>query len=260
MKTIYTIITGASSGIGKEFAYFYAQKKKNLILIARRTERLEEIKQHLQRKYNIQIEIITADLTKTQDIKTIITTIHEKKYTIETLINNAGINQAGAVIDLTIQQINDIINTNTTSMVLLCNGILPIMKQQGKGKILNIASIAGFMPCENYALYFATKAFVINFTESLHQECKNLNIKVSALCPGFTKTAIVKSFPKIGSLADPKKVVAYGDKILNKNQTLGIHGRKNKITVFLMQILPKNRVRSITSTFKNKEHFTVKEN
>jgi short-subunit dehydrogenase len=133
--------------------------------------------------YSIQVEIITADLTKPQDIEQIITRVSEKNYYIETLINNAGINQVGAVIDLTPSQINDVIATNTTSMVLLCNGILPLMKKQKAGNILNIASIAGFMPCENYSLYFATKAFVINFTESLHQECKHLSINVSALCP-----------------------------------------------------------------------------
>lgn len=259
MKTKYTIITGASSGIGKEFAYFYAQKKKNLILIARRTELLKEIKQKLEKNYKISIEIISADLTKEKDIDNIISTIKSKKLYIETLINNAGINQTGAVMELTPQEINDVINTNAKSIVLLCNGILPTMKKQREWNILNVASIAGFMPCANYSLYFATKAFVINFTESLHEECKPLNIKVSALCPWFTKTTIVNSFPKIWALADPKDVVAYGDKILRKNQTVWIHGRKNRIMIFFVQILPKSRIRKITTTFKEKEHFIVKE-
>ncbi len=242
----YVVITGASSGIGKEFAYFYASKGKNLILIARRTELLNQIKTDLISRYSVKIETISLDITQTENIETLIKWIKDNSFQPEILINNAGVCEAGEFASLEKEKIYNTLNLNIQALVLLCREFIPIFKENKSGKILNIASIAAFMPGPDYALYFASKAFVLNFTEALHEECKPYNISVSALCPGFVHTEMLDQFPYMGmNIADPKEIVLLGEKLLQKNKTIGINGISNQLLIFLVKLLPRTLIRKV---------------
>lgn len=247
MKKTYTLITWASSGIGKEFAYFYAEKKHNLLLVARREELLQEIKADLENTHKIEVVYLITDVSTREGIHTITKWIDKQQANINFLINNAGIALPGDMGTLTEEGIIQIMNINMQAIVLLCNAIIPQMKKAKNGKILNIASLAAFFPGIHHSLYFATKAFVLNFSNALHYEGKPYNIQVSAVCPGFTKTDILKSFSNTGKLATPREVVEYANYLIQHNKPFWVHKFANKYKAFLGRYLPLSRTAKMVS-------------
>ena len=187
MKNV-ALITGASSGIGRELARIHAQSGGDLVIVARRIELLNELKLELTKEFGIEIEVLQQDLTQKNAAQTIFNFTQEKNIKIAYLINNAGFGGHGLFIDRPIEKDIEMIQLNVLALVEITHLYLQEMRKNNFGKILNLASTAGFFPGPLQATYFATKAFVISFTRGLAQELKSTNITITALCPGPVKT------------------------------------------------------------------------
>ena len=186
MKT--ALITGASSGIGKELARIHASKGGNVVLVARRGAELESLRTELEDKYKIEVSIFQQDLTKQGAAKNVVEFCKEKNIEIEYLMNNAGFGGHGNFVDRPLDKDIEMIHLNIQALVELSHLFLQDMKNRKSGKILNTASTAGYLPGPLQATYFATKAFVVSFTKGISHELKPHGITVTALCPGPVKT------------------------------------------------------------------------
>ena len=186
MKT--ALITGASSGIGKELARIHASKGGNVVLVARRGAELESLRTELEDKYRVDVSIFQQDLTKESAAKNVYEFCKEKNIEIEYLMNNAGFGGHGNFVDRPLEKDVEMIHLNIQALVELSHLFLQDMKKRKSGKILNTASTAGYLPGPLQATYFATKAFVVSFTKGISHELKPHGITVTALCPGPVKT------------------------------------------------------------------------
>jgi len=182
------LITGASSGIGKEFARIHASKGDDLVLIARRKNKLEQLKQELESIYDIKVEIIIKDLSYINAAQEIYDEVIQKGIQIEYLINNAGYGALGKFHELDLNRQVSMINLNITVLTVLTRLFLPDFVKRNSGKILNTSSTASFMPGPLQAVYFATKAYVTFFSNALSEELHDTNITVTNLMPGATES------------------------------------------------------------------------
>jgi len=182
------LITGASSGIGKEFARIHASKGADLVLIARRKNKLEQLKQELESIYGIKVEIIIKDLSYINAAQEIYDEVIQKGIQIEYLINNAGYGALGKFHELDLNRQVSMINLNITVLTVLTRLFLPDFVKRNSGKILNTSSTASFMPGPLQAVYFATKAYVTFFSNALSEELHDTNITVTNLMPGATES------------------------------------------------------------------------
>jgi len=241
----YTIITGASSGLGIDFANEYAKRNENLIIMARREDRLIQLKNNLLSKHQIDVIVYPIDLNNKSEINHFFETL-DKEIFINRLINNAGFGLAGPYIDMEDTQISSMISVNIESLSLLIHKVLPKMKSNKEGEILNVGSVASFVAGPFMAEYYASKAYVLNLSLALHEELKQFNIKVSVLCPGPTKTEFfdVASSHKDskvvnGFMMDSLPVVKKGISDLQKNKPISIAGLSNNIFIILLKIFPR---------------------
>lgn len=260
MKTV--LITGATFGIGYEFAKIFANKKYNLVLVARNRERLNEIESTLKKDNNIFIKTIVRDLSNPNSAQEIFQELEYDKIVIDILINNAGFGLLGSFSELDLQEQLNMIQVNVSSLVHLTKLILPSMLSRGEGKILNVASTAAFQPGPNMAIYYATKSFVLSFSEALHRELKNKEITVTALCPGPTKTKFQKRAgmeninlerSKLLPYMDAERVARIGYKGLMKGKRVVIPGLINNVGVFLVKFLPKSLVLNVLYKFNSRD-------
>ncbi len=187
------LITGASSGIGLELALIHATNGDNLVLVARNKQKLDELKLDLEKKYNISVLTIGKDLSLPQAPSEVYSETKAAGIHVDYLINNAGFGNHGmfAVTDWDFER--KMINLNMTALTEFTKLYLPDMLAQKSGRIMNVASSAAFMPCPGMAVYFATKAYVLSFSEALSNEVKSTGVTVTALCPGPTNTGFEKA-------------------------------------------------------------------
>ena len=190
MKNV-ALITGASSGIGRELADIHAKNQGDLILVARRKNLLESLATELRLKYIVNVLVIEKDLTKKGAVNELADQLVNDKIRIQYLFNNAGFGGYGEFVDRNISEDLNMIQLNVTSLVELSHAISKHMIQHGGGMILNTASTAGFIPGPLQATYFATKAFVVSFSQALDQEMRKKGVTVTALCPGPVKTEFI---------------------------------------------------------------------
>lgn len=182
----YTLLTGASTGIGKELAIIMAQKGHNLILVARTKSKLEELKNELK-KYNVDIKVISQDLSEKDSSAKLYKKISKQKLELNILVNNAGFGLLKDVDDAYLKEMQQMMHLNMITPTELTKLCLPDLKKS-KGKILNVASVAAFMPGPKMSIYYATKAYLSSFSIAQNEELKKQGISVSALYPGPTKT------------------------------------------------------------------------
>lgn len=245
MKT--ALITGASSGIGAEFAQELAERGYNLILVARSQEKLHRLAQELEKEFKIQAEVIVQNLTVATASQSVYQQVEEKGITVDLLINNAGFGDYGTFTDRELSRQVEMIQLNVTALVELTYLFLPAMKQRGAGGIINVASIAAFQPLPYLSVYAATKAFVLSFSESLWAENKEAGVKILALCPGPTESEFFKvaQFPDSLSSNQPnyataEEVVKDALEALEKNNpNVVTGGLSNKIIVNLSRFFPR---------------------
>lgn len=189
-KTV--LITGASVGIGYELAKVFGRASYDMILVARNKKRLEIVAEEIQKTYAVRAMIFPKDLTKVRAPKDIFDAIHEHKLEIDVLVNNAGFGSLGMFVDSDLQGQLDMIQLNVKALVDLTGRFLPSMVARGSGKILNIASTAAFQPGPMMATYYATKAFVVSWSEAVAFELKSTGVTLTAFCPGPTDTEFQK--------------------------------------------------------------------
>ena len=230
------LITGASSGIGKDMARILAKKADELVLVARDIAKLEEVKKELEKE--TKVEIISMDLSKEENCKE----IHNRVKNVDILINNAGFGECGNFTKTNLDKDLNMIKTNVIAYHILTKLYLTDMKAENKGKILNVASIAGFMPGPLMATYYATKNYVVRLSEAIREELKKekSKVQISILCPGpvatkFNKVANVKFNLRE---ADSMQVAKYAIKKLEKGKFYIIPGIDVKIAKIGAKLLP----------------------
>ncbi len=243
----YALITGASAGIGKEFAHQLAQKGWNLLLVARREEILKELSEQLKQDYKIDVRYYNADLADTTQPQILYRFCQESNLNIAMLINNAGYGVPGDFENNDWKTHKDNLQVMLNSVVEICHFFYPNMIQQKYGRIINVASLAGFAPpTAGHTLYGGIKSFVVRFSHSLHLEGKKKGVHVTALCPGFTFTEfhdvngtrqMVSKLPNFMWMKS-KKVVKQGIIAVEKNQPVKVNGKINRIIAALSSALP----------------------
>ena len=240
MNKKYILITGASSGIGKSLAYEFAKRGEKLILVARRMDILEEFKKEFPETI-----IFKADLSDLDQVNDIYKKTKEMNIFVYKLINNAGFGDYSLFIESDKQKNIDMINLNITGLITMTRNYLEDMKKYNEGYILNVSSIASFMPGPWMAVYYASKAFVTSFSRALNFELQKTNIRVSILAPGPTNTGFRKMANIKNSGLDKSFESNSSDYVAkytlnNLNKKLIIPGWTNKIAVFMSNILPIN--------------------
>jgi hypothetical protein len=250
------LITGASSGIGLELAKCFAADRSNLILVARSTEALEILAAELRREHKITVQVITADLSRWEAAAEIFAQAGRAGATVDVLVNNAGFGQHGGFAELPLKRQLEMIQVNITSLVELTGLFLPGMIQRKRGGILNVGSVAGFLPGPSMAVYYATKAFVLSFSEALHEELRGSGVGVTDLCPGPTES----NFSQVARMnrtrsASVKKMSAagvarIGHEDFRRGQCLSVPGVANKIlAVVSTKLLPRSVVRKLVRRY-----------
>lgn len=244
----WALVTGASTGLGKEFCEFFAKDRINLIIIARSKEKLNEFANSLKDKFKIQVEVCAYDLSLQANVEEVIKFLTTKNIQIDYLVNNAGMGVYGNFAETSWQQEHQMMELNMVTLTHLMKRIIPLMVKNRKGKILNVASTAAFQPGPLMSVYFASKAFVLSLSEALNEELKNTGVTITTLCPGPTETEFFKS-AKMDSLkfADTKsklmmtskEVAEIGYKSLMSSERVIVAGILNKITAFSTRFLPR---------------------
>ncbi len=244
------LITGASSGLGVDFAKALAAEGHDLFITARRLERLEALKKEIEQKDNVQVFVFTVDLGKPSGAANILKELKKQKLDVAVLINCAGYGTRSYIMDKKPIHWEQMVQVNVNSLVTLTLGVLPSMVKNHSGKILNIASTAGFQASPYFSVYSASKAFVLNFSEGLGKELKDQspNIKLTCLCPGPTRTefAAVAEAETMDApdymWMESEEVVKIGLKALEKNENICIPGLTNKIHANTVKILPRKMI------------------
>jgi len=247
----YTLITGGTEGIGLEVAKLFATDKHNLIIVARNQDKLEDIKIRFEKEYKITVEIIQIDLCMDKFCEKIIKTVEEKNLIVDNLINNAGIGSFGLFSEAQDGFEEKLININIIALTTLTKYFLKDMIKRGEGGILNVASTAAFIGGPKMSMYYSSKAYVLSLTEALHDEVKNLGIRVSCLCPGPVKTSfqekagINKSEKAKKYLMDASKVAEEAYLGFIKGRAIIIPGYKNKVLTLGCKLIPRAWSRKI---------------
>jgi uncharacterized protein len=248
------LITGASAGLGKEFASLFAKDGHDIVLVARSKERLEAIASELSSAHGVRVEVIASDLTDPAAPAAIFKECKQRGLTIDFLVNNAGFGSSGAFLEQTLGREIEMIQVNVTALVELTHRFASAMRERGSGRIMNIASTAGFQPGPFMATYYATKAFVISFSEALAYELADAGVSVTCHCPGATATEFAKAagndktrlFQR-GSVAGAEEVAAHAYAAMMKGEILSVHGALNKLGVQSLRFTPRAMIRSVVA-------------
>ncbi len=247
------LITGASNGIGYEIAKIHAANGGNLVLVARNKAKLEELKQELESQYKVSVYTIGKDLSEVNAAQDVYNETTKQNIKIDYLINNAGFGDFGMFADAIWENQMKMINLNITTLTQFTHLYLKDMLTRKTGKIMNVASTAAFQSGPTMAVYYATKAYVLNFSEAVDNEVKNKGITVTALCPGATESGFQaaaameeSSLVKGKKLPTSKEVAEYGYKAMLKGKAVAIHGLLNYILANSVRFLPRAIVVAIT--------------
>ena len=240
------LITGASAGLGVEFARFFARDKISLVLVARREDRLRQLKTELETDFGIKVDILPLDLTLANSVSQVVEFLNRHQIEIEYLVNNAGFGQTGSLSDISLELNLRQIDLNVRSLTELTYQLLPSMIKNKSGRILNVGSTAGDQPGPFMAVYYATKAYVNSFSEALHHELKDTGVTVTLSCPGpvlteFAKVANIENEKMFQRNAMSAAVVArQAYEAMMRGTRRITHGATNKIGSQLSKLIPRS--------------------
>ncbi len=246
------LVTGASSGIGAELARIHAERKGNLVLVARRADRLEALKAELEQAHGITAHVIAKDLSDPEAPQQIHDELAAQDVQIDYLINNAGFGYAGLFHEQNWARNEAMIKVNVVALAALTRLFAPEMAARGSGRILNVASMAGFLPGPLQAVYYATKAFVVSFSEATNNELAGTGVTVTALCPGPVKTefldqANLKHVRGLARYVSAHGVAQAGYDAMRKGKTIIVPGVVNKLIIhLLLPLAPRKQATAIS--------------
>lgn len=246
------LITGASAGLGADYAHLFAADGHDVILVARRQDRLDTLAAELKEKYDVTAHVFAADLSQTDSATTIHAFAQSLDKPVAFLVNNAGFGTTGSFAQNPVQREVDMLRVNIESLVHLTGLFLPAMVENRFGRILNIGSTAGFQPGPNMATYYATKAFVNHFTEALSADLQGTGVTATVSCPGPTLTEFGevsgngKSALFQMTAASSDKVALHGYRAMMKGTPLAIYGLSNQLGVQSLRLAPRSLVRKVT--------------
>jgi uncharacterized protein len=246
------LITGASGGIGYELAKLFAREHHNLVLVARSGDKLAQVAEELKRS-GVQVKTVPLDLTDSLAPQFLFDQLQREGLTIDILVNNAGFGAFGEFATMPESEILGQISLNITALTRLTRLFLPPMLSRRSGRIMNVASTAGFQPGPLMAVYYATKAYVISFSEAVANEVHNSGVTVTCFCPGATETGFAKRagndtsrlFKRLGAMrAD--KVALDGYRALMEGRSLAISGAQNWLVAQSTRLAPRKLVTAIS--------------
>jgi short-subunit dehydrogenase len=238
------LITGASGGIGLELAGLFARDGYNLVLVARSREKLEEIAAELRDKNSISVTVLAADLSGPTTPGEIYDTLQRQNIFVDILVNNAGFATYGFFHEIDLQKELDLLQVNIIALTHLTKLFLPAMLARKSGRILNVASTAAFQPGPLMAVYYASKAYALSFSEALSHECAGSGVTVTALCPGPTRSgfqeraAMTESKIVQGEIMDAATVAAEGYRALMRGRRRVVTGLNNRAWALAAKLLP----------------------
>jgi short-subunit dehydrogenase len=237
------LITGASSGIGRAFAHALAERGMSVVLVARSEERLRVLASELSERYKIRAEVIPADLSGEDAIRQVQNEVQQHGLAIDLLVNNAGFATNGYFEALSPERDHEQVMVDVTAVVDLTHAFVPALLERSPGAaIINIASTAAFQPLPYMAVYGASKAFVLSFSQALAEEYRTRGLRVLALCPGATETAffdVAGEAASFGRRRTPEQVVATGLRALERGRSVVIDGFFNMLGAQLTSFFPR---------------------
>ena len=248
------LITGASGGLGTEFARLFAADGRDLVLVARRRDRLEALAAELSSHHGIAAHVVVADLAVPEGVALVISEVERLGLTITYLVNNAGFGSSGAFADAQQDRELAMVQVNDAAPLALTGALLPAMVRRHHGRILNIGSTAGFQPGPYMATYYASKAFLNSFSEALSGELRGTGVTVTLSCPGTTATefaAVAGSHDsRLESVAhaEPAAVAREAYEAMIAGRPLIVHGRANRVGVQLLRLAPRSAVRAVIAS------------
>lgn len=253
------LITGASVGLGREFAKLAAQDGMDVVLVARSKDKLDALAAELKAAHGVAAHVVDVDLMRHDAADVVTARVKALGVTVDVLVNNAGFGATGPFVELPLDKELGQIDLNVRALVALSHHFGKDMVARRAGHILNIASTAGFQPGPFMATYFATKAFVVSFSEALAHELKGTGVKVTCHCPGATATEFAQAAGnaetalfKSGRVATSDDVVRHAWDAMKSGQVLAIHGFVNKVLMQANRMSPRAVVRSVTARMNSK--------
>jgi len=242
------LITGASSGIGAELARHFAAKGHDVILVARSKDKLDALAAQIEADFGASAHVFAKDLFDDQAASQLHSAIGDAGLSVDILVNNAGMANFGPFLEREIEDLMPLVDLNNRALVRMTHTFLPAMVARGEGGVLNVASVAGLQPTPGFAIYGATKAFVVSFTESLSEELRGSGVRMVALCPGIVDTPLVdkvseqsdaaQKMPR-GMMLDAAKVAEQGYKALETNEVISVAGIAYQAVVGWMRYSPR---------------------
>lgn len=248
------LITGASSGIGAALARCFARGGHDLVLVARREDRLRALARALHDDHGVHVDVLPADLGRAGAAKTLAATLRRRRRTIDVLVNNAGVLEQAPFVELDAQRQLRLLDLNVTALTAMLTAFVPAMVERGLGRVLNVASVAAFLPVPGLAVYAASKAYVLSLSESLAEELRDTGVTVTALCPGITATAMLeragREHARVARLpgfvvGDANEVAAEGYRACMAGEVIAVPGTLNLMTTLAGRTTPKWLLRRV---------------
>jgi short-subunit dehydrogenase len=248
----WAVVTGASSGLGREFALALAEEGSNLVLTARRTEPMETLATEIRKRFNVEVRVVALDLSVPGAAATLKAGLDGEGVAVDTLINNAGHGLTSYFLEQSAERITAMLQLNIVGMTELAHAFAQDMVKRGGGRIMLVASVAGFQPCPRLAAYAASKAYVLSLGEALHTELKASNVVVTVLSPGVTDTGFFDAAGEAPNAAmkrmmmKPRPVVDAGLAAMAAGRSSVVAGKANKFVAFLTRFLPRQQLSRIS--------------
>lgn len=240
------LITGASSGIGIDFAELLAQRGYDLVVTARREDRLEQLRSRLQTEFGIAVTVVTADLSDAAGVSHLLNQLRAADVRVSVWINNAGLGLHGAFAEQPLERLLQIHQVNTDAVMTLTWAFLREFRAPGRSYLLNVSSFSAFNAPSDYAVYAGTKAFVLNFTQAIRDECRKHDVWISVICPGFFASEFFETSEREPSawmnllMMDSRSVARAGLRGLFRGKTLIVPGWIYRMTLFSSRLLPRS--------------------
>jgi uncharacterized protein len=260
MKHETALISGASSGIGYELARLMGQKGYNLVLVARNTGKLLELKKELETRDAVSVTVIGKDLSQETTPAEVAAELAKQNIAIDILVNNAGFGAFGDFYKTEWKKEKGMIDLNVRALTEMTKLFVPGMVQRKKGRIMNVGSTASFQPGPLMAVYYATKAYVLSFSEALSEELKGTGVTVTCLCPGptasgFQAAASIENSKLVNGkkLPSSKQVAEYGYRAMLKGKVVAVEGFMNNLMAASVSFVPRSMVRKMVKKIQEEK-------